>query len=112
MNITKDIDEYGNIFYYNENKLRHREDGPAIEWANGNKEWYLNGQRHREDGPARVYADGTKSWYINGQRHREDGPAIEYVSGHKVWFLNDKRYSEQEFNDFLLKKRLQKILEL
>ena len=30
----------------------HREDGPAIEWSNGDKEWYLNGRRHREDGPA------------------------------------------------------------
>ena len=26
------------------NGLRHREDGPAIECANGNKYWYLNGE--------------------------------------------------------------------
>jgi len=30
----------------------HREDGPAIEWADGVKEWYWAGQRHREDGIA------------------------------------------------------------
>ena len=64
--ITKDIDEYGNIGYYNE----------------------------------------------QGQLHREDGPAIEWADGYKDWYLNDKRYSEQEFNDFLLKKRLQRIMEL
>ena len=46
----------------------------------GTKEWFLNGKRHREDGPAVEYANGYKSWYINGELHREDGPAIESVS--------------------------------
>ena len=36
----------------------HREDGPAIEYANGNKHWYLNGKLHREDGPAIENANG------------------------------------------------------
>ena len=28
--------------------------------------WYwFNGQRHREDGPACEWADGTKWWYLN-----------------------------------------------
>lgn len=35
------------------------------------------GERHREDGPAVEYADGSKYWYQNGELHREDGPAIE-----------------------------------
>ena len=47
--------------------LLHREDGPAIERANGDKYWYINGLRHREDGPAVELADGTKKWYINGE---------------------------------------------
>jgi hypothetical protein len=47
-----------------------------------------------------------------GELHREDGPAVEQPDGDKAWCLNDKRYTEQEFNDFLLKKRLQRILEL
>ena len=39
--------------YWFDNKGRyHREDGPAVEWANGNKAWYRNGKQHREDGPA------------------------------------------------------------
>ena len=54
-----------------ERKL-HREDGPAREWANGDKVWYLNGKLHREDGPAREYADGTKSWYLNGKEVTEE----------------------------------------
>jgi hypothetical protein len=66
MKITKDIDYYGTICYYNE----------------------------------------------QGQWHREDGPAVEWSDGDKYWYINDKEYSEQEFNNLILKKRLQKILEL
>ena len=45
--------------------IRHRENGPAIEYSNGDRVWYQNGQRHRIDGPAVVYANGSKAWYIN-----------------------------------------------
>ena len=34
--------------------------------ANGDKEWYLNGLLHREDGPAIEDADGFKYWCLNG----------------------------------------------
>ena len=27
----------------------HREDGPAIEWSDGSKKWYLNGQELSEE---------------------------------------------------------------
>jgi hypothetical protein len=50
--------------------------------------------RHREDGPAIERADGSKEWYLNDQLHREDGHAIEYADGSKYWFLNDKEVSE------------------
>ena len=39
-------------------------------YANGNKQWYLNGRLHREDGPAYEGSDGTKKWYLNGELHR------------------------------------------
>jgi hypothetical protein len=80
------------------NGQRHREDGPAIEWSNGTKEWYLNGKIHRVDGPASECASGFKSWWLNGKRHREDGPAIEYANGEKEWWLNGQELSEAEFN--------------
>jgi len=72
----------------------HREDGPAIEYADGDKHWYKNGKLHREDGPAVEFADGTKQWYKNGKRHREDGPAIEWASGVKEWWLNGQLHRE------------------
>jgi hypothetical protein len=74
----------------------HREDGPAVEWADGDKSWWLNGKRHREDGPAVVYATGTKVWYVNGLRHREDGPAVEWADGRKSWYLDGQKLAEAE----------------
>jgi hypothetical protein len=80
------------------NGKRHREDGPAVEYADGyNKEWWINGKRHREDGPAIDYANGHKEWYIEGVPHREDGPAVEYANGYKEWYLNGKKLTEEEF---------------
>lgn len=41
----------------------HREKGPALEYPNGDKEWWLNGQKHRTDGPAVERANGKVEWY-------------------------------------------------
>jgi hypothetical protein len=86
------------------NDKRHREDGPACECSNGYKAWYKNGELHREDGPACEYANGNKSWWLNGLLHREDGPAVEYINGNKEWYLNGKKLSAKEIKvKFLLK---------
>jgi len=86
------------------NNKRHREDGPAIEWASGKKEWYLNNKRHRVGGPAIERADGFKVWFLKGKCHREDGPAVEYAGGHKEWYLNHKYYPEpREWAEAVLK---------
>jgi hypothetical protein len=93
------------------NGKRHRVDGPAIEYANGNKEWRMFGKLHRSPrrgeaarssdpvssggepvGPAMETASGYKAWFLNGKRHRIDGPAIEYANGDKQWFLNGKQH--------------------
>jgi hypothetical protein len=102
------IDEDGNKFYYKDKAMTvlHRSDGPAIEWADGGKEWYVDGKRHRTDGPAIEYTNGHKYWYVDGKLHRIDGPAVEYVSGTKEWYVDDKRLSEEKF------KALTKPIEL
>lgn len=38
------VDAYGNKVWYKDGKL-HREDGPAIELANGEKFWYYFGHK-------------------------------------------------------------------
>mgnify|MGYP000359680500 CR=1 FL=1 len=94
------IEEDGAKLYYSDREMHthHREDGPAVEWASGDKEWWIDDQLHREDGPAVEWASGDKSWYIKGERHREDGPAIEYANGYKAWYINGELLSEDEFN--------------
>jgi hypothetical protein len=78
--------------------ILHREDGPAIEYADGgSKFWYINGKRHREDGPAVELADGGKAWFIDGKRHREDGPAIKFADGGKAWYVDGVSLSKREF---------------
>jgi hypothetical protein len=65
-------DEYGSIFFKLPNGKLHRENGPAVEFTNGSKAWYINGKRHREDGPSCEWSNGDKWWYINGIRHSEE----------------------------------------
>ena len=64
------------------------------EWRDSKtKEW------HREDGPAVEWADGSKAWYRNGKWHREDGPAVEWVDGNKDWYIDGKSMTEEEFTN-------------
>ena len=92
---------------YRLNGKLHREDGSAIEYADGEKEWYIHGKRHREDGPAVEYADTYKEWYIHGKLHRLDGPAVEYADGGKYWFYHGVKISCNSQKEFL---RLIKLL--
>jgi len=89
----------GSVLDYYNDKILHREDGPAIEHANGCKEWWVNGKRHRVDGPAIEWANGCKEWWVNGKRHREDGPAVEYVSGNRYWWIDDRFLTEEQFDN-------------
>lgn len=98
-----------NTVYYMNNQL-HREDGPAIEWKNGNKHWNLHGRLHRTDGPAIELAESylgytVKKWSINGKWHREDGPAVEWGTGYKEWWIDDQQLTEEQFNQWLNDKQ-------
>jgi hypothetical protein len=90
------IDKYGDKYWYQHGK-RHRDDGPAIEHADGNKYWYQHGKRHRDDGPAVIWAHGDKEWFQHGKIHRDDGPAIEDANGDKYWWLADERFTFDEW---------------
>ena len=92
------VSDSGTTRWYNDAKMtiRHRVGGPAVEYADGDQHWYLNGLLHRIHGPAVEYANGDQHWYLNGLRHREDGPAIEYADGTKEWWLNGQQLTEQE----------------
>ena len=38
----------------------------TVKVVEGHYYWYLNGKLHREDGPAVEFSDGIKLWYLNG----------------------------------------------
>jgi hypothetical protein len=58
---------------------------------NGAKIWRNSeGEHHRTDGPAVEYSNGSKSWWIKGKCHRTDGPAVEYSNGGKAWWVEGK----------------------
>jgi len=102
---TMTVDRYGNKRWRLNGKL-HREDGPAVERANGYKSWWLHGECHREDGPAVENANGDKYWYLHGKMHREDGPAIENANGYKEWYLHGNWYEDVfEWAEALLKMK-------
>ncbi len=108
------VSENGTKQYLNDKNEPHRLDGPAIEYPNGDKEWYQNGKLHREDGPAIEWANGDKAWYQNGKFHREDGPALECVNGNKYWWYNNKLigsstkgYTQEKFEQWLKLKAFQ-----
>jgi len=72
----KIIDELGDIHYYKDD-VYHREDGPAVECANGSKFWWVDGKRHREDGPAMEWNNGWKAWHLNGIGYLEEDYKFE-----------------------------------
>jgi hypothetical protein len=60
------VDEDGTKFHYLNDKLHRDENLPAIEWAWGTKWYYVNGKFHRENGHAVEYSNGDKDYYLFG----------------------------------------------
>ena len=106
------VDEDKNIRWYNDKDQLHRLDGPAVENANGDKEWYVEGKLHRLDGPAVEWTDGFKAWYVEDKLHRLDGPAYESANGYKAWLVEGKELTEEEFNEYIKPTCEGKIIEV
>jgi len=90
------VDKFGTKKWKNEIGRLHRIDGPAVEFANGTKEWHQNGLLHRLDGPAYISANGHKEWHFRGMLHREDGPAVVSSNGEKEWWIYGAKYKIKE----------------
>jgi hypothetical protein len=73
--------------------------------------YYCGHLVHREDRPAIEWNDGTKFWFLNGERHREDGPACEFPSGNRDWWLNNIEYTEEEYWKIINLKDKTKVLD-
>ena len=64
---TCNVDGSGNKRWTNPSNQYHRVGGPAIEYANGDKAWYIHDKRHRIDGPAMKWANGIKEYWYKGE---------------------------------------------
>lgn len=68
---TVTVDE-GDVYWYKHNThILHREEGPAIVTADNSKHWFKNGKRHRLDGPAVEYCNGLRLWYVEDNQYTE-----------------------------------------
>ena len=83
----------------------HHLDGPAVERSSGSREWYVDDKLHRLDGPAIERADGSREWWVGGQPHRLDGPAVEYADGSREWWLRDVQVTEAEHAEIVAQLR-------
>jgi hypothetical protein len=72
------------------------DDEPLIEIDNGSR-FYRNKfrQYHRLDGPAIEYANGCKEWWQYGKYHRLDGPAVE-IRDYKAWWKNGRKFPDKD----------------
>jgi hypothetical protein len=74
-------------------------DNPVID-KHGTKYWYdADGKKHRDNGPAVEWSDGDMWWYKYGLRHRDDGPAVERANGPKEWWLNNRYLTFEKWLD-------------
>ncbi len=64
-----------------------------ISYDNGDQHWVQNKLLHRDDGPAIIYFSGTQFWCQHGEIHRNNGPAIIYANGDQYWHQHGKLLS-------------------
>ncbi len=85
----------GDREYYIDGVLHREGDKPARILANGDEEHYSNGKLHRDgDQPARLLANGDRYWYKDGKKHRIGGSAIILHDGTENWYENDQLHRE------------------
>jgi hypothetical protein len=108
----------GDRWYYDEGEGYHREDGPAVEWPDGTKEWWyrdvqapVNSQEEFErwlkmdgllvkmwaimskDHLKRVcHPNGSVSWF----RDNGDLASFQYPNGSRFWYKGNGRIHHRE----------------
>ena len=94
-----EVDDDGTYWYEWPGTPRrlHRLAGPAVEYADGYRAWWQNGQLHRLDGPANERPDGYCAWYHSGMLHRVDGPAVINADGSREWWLYGMPHTEESW---------------
>jgi hypothetical protein len=118
MAITYDNDNNETMRVYTRNGKKHKSDGPAVVYANGDVEYWYEGKLCRIEDETLPAVDKVdlKKWYTGGVPHRVGGPAIIayknvdwreahelnlyiytsvfscYEGGYEMWMKNGKRH--------------------
>lgn len=85
--------------------MRKKKNGMLVD-REGNQYWFKNYQLHRENAPAIIFANGKKYWYKNDLLHREDGPAMEFWHGVNKWYIDGKELTQEQINAIEEKNQL------
>lgn len=100
------------------NNLCHRDnDLPAMIIRDGEiQAWFKHGKRHRIGAPAYIqkrhsYHMSYEEWWFEDKKHREDGPAVTFEDGRKEWWLDGRQIPEQDFEQELIKRKLNASLQ-
>jgi len=70
--------------------LIHRNENNEMIWpkkykySNGTQFWYFEGDLHREEGPAIIWPDGKKEWFLDGVRFYEESKWLNKVLFNEV----------------------------
>ena len=107
-------------YYYNRRLHRPENEGPAVEMANGDKEWWFYGNQITEqelnlrgkknisfsneifsnksssnESTMTIDKYRNKKWKNRqGYLHRKEGPAIECANGDKWWYVDGQRHRD------------------
>ena len=65
-------------------------DGYRFEDVDGNILWYRNWVLHRLDGPAVEFANGSKSWWVNGEQMMSEGQ----FNRRRAWMVKNNLLNE------------------
>ena len=72
LTLNVEVNDQGTTIYRNGSGQMHRIHGPAFISADGHKYWYQKGLRHRTDGPAVEWPGGIRVWFINNEKFTEE----------------------------------------
>ena len=99
------IEADGSKYYYSDKRMTkfHREDGPAIERPYGYRAWFINNLRHRVDGPAIEYGDETAGdWFIQGSEVTEQEHYRYYNQPKEATInINGKEFTIKQLADLI-----------
>ncbi|HNC57649.1 MAG TPA: hypothetical protein PLP33_19585 [Leptospiraceae bacterium] len=78
-----------------------------LEYPNGTKEWYKEGNLHRDDEPAVEYSHGGKEWWIDGENYSKE--IIQILTKTSIFLGKEKGKYNLEWSRFLTEEGIKEF---